>query len=157
MNMCASVILGICMSYLETKRSNIQSCDFGQHGQACKEEAIKHGSAAGKATICHGHQKGPEAIWKGAPAMEAMQREFKTSENTKMVVEGWEGMHQFKCRIACNFAGMHLQLRRRNDLGRWLKSTPHKEMLWKQTQQALQKHAERGQRAYTRRNLSQNG
>jgi hypothetical protein len=47
----------------------------------------------------------------GVRAMEAMHREFKTSEKMKMVVEGWEGMHQPKCPIKCNFAEMHLQLR----------------------------------------------
>ena len=33
-----------------------------------------------------------------------------------MVAEGWKGMHPSESRIACNFAGMHLQLRRRKDL-----------------------------------------
>ena len=47
-NMCASVVLGICMPYLETKQNNTQSYAFGQHGQACKGEGIKHGSAVGK-------------------------------------------------------------------------------------------------------------
>ena len=33
-------------------------------------------------------------------------------------------MHQSKCRIACNFAGMHLQLRRRKDLADGFRALP---------------------------------
>ena len=66
-NMCASVFLGICMPYLETEGGNIQSYDFGQHGQACKEEGIKHGLAVGKATIFCCQQERLETTRKGAP------------------------------------------------------------------------------------------
>ena len=89
--MCASVVLGTCMTHLDTKQGNTQSYDFGQHALACKEKEIKHASAVGKATIFHCQQERPETIRKGAQAVEAMQREFKTIDNMKMVVEAWGG------------------------------------------------------------------
>ena len=37
-NTRASVFLGTCMSHLDTKRSNAQSCYFGQHWQSLQEK-----------------------------------------------------------------------------------------------------------------------
>jgi len=89
--------------------------------------------------------------------MEAMQREFKTSENMKWWLKAGRGCVSLSAGLHAISLECTCSSEEEEDLADGFRALPQKEMLRKQTQQALQKHAEGGQRAYMPRNLCQNG